>query len=161
MEKANKVIIVNSNILDFVRVSVIPIGVVALIVINNKECCPLINLICILVLFVTVYFLSAYFFNFYKFYEEYLEIYYPTRIRDRTKKINYSEIKKVKYYGDLWESPLIRLFTEKKCGRFNLPSNSFSSPTYKKTKKTLKFLESKGVLIKINSENKKKQRILD
>jgi len=99
--------------------------------------------------------------NVYLFYEGHIEICYLTRIWIKKRKIiMYSDIEKIKYYGDNF--PFVRIYQigeHKK--RIASPSNSFEVSNFKRTQKTLKFLQSKGIPIEIKSDWEKQQRILD
>ena len=57
--------------------------------------------------------------------------------------------------------PYISIYKIGEKRRFYNPANSFSSTSFKKYQKTLKFLQSKGVAIEIKSDSPKEQRILD
>ena len=154
-----------SNIRDFNRISIFPFGVFFDILIRNIRSGSVqgTELIMHLIFLSAIeYILSIIFLNYYTFHEEYLEIYYPTRIgRWRLRRINYSEIKLVQYSGDYWYDPIIRIYISDKKKGIHLPSNSVISYSLKKTKKTLQFIQSKGIPIEIISEDEKKKRILD
>jgi hypothetical protein len=108
------------------------------------------------------YLFSIAFFNFYNFHDNYLEIYYPTRIgKWKRRHINYSDIEFVKYFGDSWSDPIIRIYKFNKQRNIHGPGNSFNAYYFKKAQTTLKFLQSKGIPIEIKTENEKKKRILE
>ena len=156
MKVQNKPIITNSNIRDFINSLFIP--VVFIFPFFAKETA----LICVCLFIVLEYILSIIFFNFYNFYEDYIEIYYPMRIgKWRKRRINYADITLIKYFGDLWYDPIIKIYRFGKTKSLHLPSNSVISRPLKKTRKTLLFLQSKGIPVEIISEDEKKQRILD
>ena len=154
-----------SNSRDFNRILTFPLCVFFGILIRNIRSESVLGIELIkhlILLFVIEYILSIIFLNYYKFYEEYLEIYYPTRIgKWRLRQINYSDIKLVRYYGDYLYDPIIRIYTSDKKKGLHLPSNSVISYSLKKTKKTLQFIQSKDIPIEIISEDEKKKRILD
>ena len=152
-------IIRRSNIRDFIRMMLMPLVLVFFVrAIIDKE-----NLIIDTCLSIVLeYILSIISLNYYNFHEEYLEIYYPTRIgKWRLRRINYSDIKLVRYYGDFSYDPIIRIYTSDKKKGLHLPSNSVISYSFKKTRKTLQFIQTKGIPIEIKSESEKKKRILD
>ena len=158
-----KLIIKNSNIREFIDMSIFFIGIplFSIFLYGNLETK---NLIYYLVfLFWGEYILSILILNFYTFYDDYIEIYYPMRIgKSRRKKIYYSEIKHVKYYGEVYKgNPFICIYKTNKKSNFYSWHNGFSCPSFKKAQSTLKFLQSKGISIEIKSENPKKKRILD
>jgi len=154
-------IIKNSNIGNFVFISsyLILIFIVPIFLTKNMEIT--IGLVFyLLFLFALQYLILVTILNFHNFYEDYIEIYCPMRIGEsRRKKIYYSEIEQVKYYGNPYKGiPYICIYQK---GKKRNHGCSFSSLSFKKSQKTLKFLQSKGISIEIESTNKKKQRILD
>lgn len=155
-----KPIIKHSNMGDFVRLSIFPIGVSGAMFLDRG-----IKIIespfFLLFLFGLQCFFSVTLLNFYNFYEEYVEIYYPLRIgKGRRKRIYYSDIDKIKYYGNSWGGATTCICEKsKKKKRFQFAN--FSCTSLKKNKKTLQFLQSKGIPIEIKSDDEKIQRILD
>ena len=157
-----KPIIKNSNIKNFIDISIFFIGSFLFPIFLYRD----IEMKEFIYYLVFLFFLECIFsiliLNFYTFYDDYIEIYYPIRIgKNRRKKIYYSEIERVKYYGEAYKgNPFICIYRiGKKCKTYN-PANTFSC-SFKKARITLKFLQSKGIPIEIDSVCKKKQRILD
>ena len=159
MEKS---IIRHSNIRDYIYISIVPISFFVLSLLDGNI--EIKELICYIVfLFFLEYLFSILILNFYTFYDDYIERYYPIRIgKSRRKNIYYSEIKHVKYYGEVYQGdPTIRIYKKSKKNKSYRWSSTFSCPSFKKAQATLKFLQSKGISIEIKSENPKKKRILD
>ena len=154
-----KQVIKASNIEYFVWLSLYPIGIsgITLLLTKTMEMPFFYLFLLVLQCFILITVL-----NFYSFYEEYIEIYYPIRIgKKRRRKIYYSEIERVRYFSGGKGSPVIGIHRIGKKYNIYTPANSFTIRTFKKSQKTLKFLQSKGIPIEIKSEREKIQRMLD
>jgi len=162
MKAQNKPIITNSNIRDFIMVFSFPLIFIALSILEGWFDVILRKMILYLfILLAYEYLTSIIFLNYYKFYEDYVERYYPTRMgKWRLRRIDYKNITLVKYHGDTHGGSMVGIYTSKK-KQLLVPSNSFTVISYKKARKTLLFLQSKGVPIVIKSIDEKEQRILD
>lgn len=156
-----RLIIRNSNLRRFIIISSIPISTIFLSI-QNRDFNDRESLLSFIFLTILEYFLSLIFLNYYNFYENYVEIYYPTRFwKGKRKKIMYSNIKKVEYGESYGDGAYVRIYQiGEKTDTLITSSNSFSSTSFQRTRKTLKFLQSKGIPIEIVSTRKKRLRIL-
>ena len=96
-----------SNIKVFILFSIIPISIIWWgFPLENLETTEIV----IYLLFpLGLEYLASFAINFYNIYEEYIEIYYPMRIKKR-QYIYYSDIQYVKYYGDLRGGEVIHIY---------------------------------------------------
>lgn len=158
IKKDKKFYFVKSNLLEFLHGAIFPVFMLCAILYLG-EFTELVLIWSSVFLVFSLYILSVFTLNFYIFYDEYVERFYPTRFFFRSRKIKYSDIEFVKYYGDIWGA-LIRIYI--KGGRKGIYhwGNSFLSGSFKSSQKALLFLKSKGIPIVIKSKDEKKQKIL-
>jgi hypothetical protein len=111
--------------------------------------------------FLTEYILSTILLNVINIYEDSFEVIYPTRIWLRRRIIPFSDVEKVKY-DDVRGGRRIGfvLYKNRRKGTFFFELGT-NVHRYKNRKMILKFLQSKGLQIVINSEWEKERMILE
>jgi len=107
-----------------------------------------------------LYLISLFWLNSFTFFENKVLITYYTRCSKRKKNIYYTELVKIKYVNKLGKAN-IPLFIINNDKNFPFPSYSFTGSNYDKNKNFLKFINSKGIKVEINSDFDKDYNILD
>ena len=143
--------------------SVILLYIVLLVIdyicfINNPIFFHLINIILLLLLF----FILKNSVNVFYFYDNKIIIFYFLRLKKRKKIYTYDEIKEIVYINrDSREDPVVIVFKGQNFTKKITPSNSFTHICFKKRQEILKFLNRKGIPIKINSLFERDKNILN
>ncbi len=115
------------------------------------------------VIFIVLLGIILWYENIYYLYDDKIKIVYIFRPWKRERIIKYEEIELVEYLvgGGKGQYPVIAIaYNNKKIKKILKPSNSFTHWSYKKRKEILKFLSSKGLLIKVYASTKKEKEIL-
>jgi len=149
------------SFLSFIIITILVLYLVTGLIFDENN--GLLIIISIISFGFVAYFISIFWLNFFYFFDDKTIIFYPTRILQKRKKIiSYRQITSIRYTDkhSKYSLPTITLEYNSK-GKLSLPSNSFSIFSYKKRQTLLKFLNSKGLLIKIISELDKDRKILD
>lgn len=107
-----------------------------------------------------LYLISLFWLNSFIFSEDKVLITYYTRFSKRKKNIYYSELIKIKYVHKLGKAN-IPLFIVNNDINFPFPSCSFTGSNQDKNKSFLKFINSKGIKVEINSDFEKDYNILN
>lgn len=97
-----------------------------------------------------------------EFYETYFKIVYPFKFFNRSQVIKYNEVVRVIdiFPNTKFENPRIKLIVKEKTN-VEWPSNTFPVFSFKKRKRILLFLKSKGISIEIRSNFEKEHHILE
>ena len=117
-----------------------------------------------ILMFFIMYLLLAHYTYKYYFYKDKIKIVYFLKFRKRIIYHNYNDIKFIVYknIGARGTEPEIILsYDEKRISQISKPSNSFTHICFKKRQEILKFLQSKGIPIKIDSFLQKDKNILN
>jgi hypothetical protein len=155
-----KPIVKGSSVKVVIVFSLMPIIYVILTIIGERSL-ELIGLSFWLFYIAWEWLILTFMLNFYNFYEEYIEIFSPIRIgKKRKRKRYYSEIVRVVYRDKpSKDHSHIRIYGTGKKYRFSNFGNTLYSVSLKRTRQTLKFLESKGIPIEIIASKRREKKL--